>query len=90
MGHSLLLEFFTHFDSSPKPLFTLFLWAEKQPGYEFSVDVFNSMVNVLGKAREFDSLWSLILERINAGEKLNLDTFAILIRRYALTNDSDI
>lgn len=85
MGHSLLLEFFTHFDSSPKPLFTLFLWAEKQPGYEFSVDVFNSMVNVLGKAREFDSLWSLILERINAGEKLNLDTFAILIRRYART-----
>lgn len=78
-----MLEIFNHLDSSPKPLFTLFRWAEKQPGFEFSVAVFNAMVNSLGKAREFDSAWSLILHHIKASKSPNLDTFAIMIRRYA-------
>lgn len=80
---ALLLEIFNHLDSSPKPLFTLFRWVEKQPGFEFSVAVFNAMVNSLGKAREFDSAWSLILHHIKASKSPNLDTFAIMIRRYA-------
>lgn len=42
------------------------------------------MVNVLGKAREFESAWSLILDRSNknASEGPDLDTFAVMIRRY--------
>lgn len=79
---ALLLEIFNHLDSSPKPLITLFHWAEKQPGYQFSVTLFNAMINALGKAREFDSAWSLILDNIEAGKMPNIDTFAIMIRRY--------
>ncbi|KAL2517625.1 Pentatricopeptide repeat-containing protein [Abeliophyllum distichum] len=83
-AEALLLEIFKQFDFSPKLLFTLFLWAEKQPGYCFSFTVFNAIVNALGKAREFDSSWSLILDKINknASEMPDLDTFAIMIRRY--------
>ncbi|KAL2544748.1 Pentatricopeptide repeat-containing protein [Forsythia ovata] len=83
-AEALLLEIFKQFDFSPKLLFTLFLWAEKQPGYCFSLTVFNAIVNALGKAREFESAWSLILDRINknASEMPDLDTFAIMIRRY--------
>ncbi|KAK3003972.1 hypothetical protein RJ639_019568 [Escallonia herrerae] len=83
LGPSLLEEIFTRFDSSPKVLFTLFLWAEKQPGYQFCVGVFNSMINALGKMREFDLAWSLILKRIKSDQGPNEFTFAILIRRYA-------
>ncbi|KAL8108730.1 uncharacterized protein LOC141670543 [Apium graveolens] len=83
LTHSLFLEIFEHFDSSPKPLFALFRWAERTSGGEFPLTVFNSMVNVLGKARDFDSIWSLILERNGGVEKPDFDTFAILIRRYA-------
>ncbi|XP_059658063.1 pentatricopeptide repeat-containing protein At5g11310, mitochondrial [Cornus florida] len=82
-GSALLEAVFDHFDSSPKPLYSLFLWAEKQPGYRSSVTLFNSMINVLAKAREFDSAWSLLLDRLGVNEGPNMDTFVILIRRYA-------
>ncbi|KAK2978133.1 hypothetical protein RJ640_028687 [Escallonia rubra] len=83
LGPSLLEEIFARFDSSPKVLFTLFLWAGKQPGYQFSVGVFNSTINALGKMREFDLAWSLIFKRIKSDQGPYEFTFAILIRRYA-------
>lgn len=83
VNEPLFLQLFTHFDSSPKPLFTLYLWAEKKEWFKFSVTVFNAMLNALGKGREFDSAWNLILDRLSSTERSNLDTFAILIRRYA-------
>ncbi|KAG6391283.1 hypothetical protein SASPL_149036 [Salvia splendens] len=80
-----LLGIFKKFDSSPKPLFTLFNWARKRPDYRFSVDVFNAMVDSLSKAREFDSAWCIILDQIKGdpNERPNLDTYVIMIRRYA-------
>ncbi|XP_073050944.1 uncharacterized protein [Primulina eburnea] len=82
---NLLLDIFNHFDSSPKPLFTLFQWAKKQPDYQFSNPVFNAMINSLGKGREFDSAWRLILDQVDgdARERPDFDTFAIMIRRHA-------
>ncbi|KAL4283454.1 hypothetical protein GQ457_16G004870 [Hibiscus cannabinus] len=83
----LVQAIFEHFDSSPKLLRGLFLWAEKKPGFESSASLFDSMINVLGKAREFEDAWSLVLDRIGDGEKdstlVSANTFAILIRRYA-------
>ncbi|KAJ9183434.1 hypothetical protein P3X46_007287 [Hevea brasiliensis] len=82
---NLLLALFDHFDSSPKLLETLFLWAERKPGFQSSAMLLSSVVNVLGKAKEFDSAWCLVLDRIG-GDKgpvlVSIDTFAILIRRY--------
>ncbi|KAL3650874.1 hypothetical protein CASFOL_007277 [Castilleja foliolosa] len=81
---NLLLDIFNHFDSTPKPLFTLFNWARNRPDYQFSIAVFNAMVNSLAKAREFDSAWSLILHQIKEDHKRpDIDTFRIMIRRYA-------
>ncbi|KAI3468285.1 hypothetical protein Pfo_024948 [Paulownia fortunei] len=81
---NLLLEIFNNFDSTPKPLFTLFNWAQKRPDYQFSMAVFNAMVNSLGKAREFDSAWCLILHQIKGDprKRPDFDTFIIMIRRY--------
>ncbi|KAH0658885.1 hypothetical protein KY285_027432 [Solanum tuberosum] len=83
VNECMFLQLFNHFDSSPKPLFTLYLWAEKKEWFKFSLPVFNAVVNALGKEREFDSAWNLILDRLNSAERPNLDTFAIMIRRYA-------
>lgn len=83
---TLLQAVFDHFDSSPNLLYSLFLWAEKQPGFGASASLFSSVINVLAKSREFDSAWSLILDRIGKPEELTLvsgDTFVIMIRRYA-------
>ncbi|XP_021825275.1 pentatricopeptide repeat-containing protein At5g11310, mitochondrial [Prunus avium] len=85
-GPCLLQAVFDHFDSSPKLLHTLFLWAEKRPGVRTSVTLFGSMINVLAKSREFESAWSLILNRIGRDEEpglVSVDTFVIMIRRYS-------
>ncbi|KAF8393305.1 hypothetical protein HHK36_021546 [Tetracentron sinense] len=83
-GPGLLQAIFNHFDSSPKPLFTLFLWAEKKPFFLSTVPLFNSMVELLAKGRYFDSAWSLLLDRLEATPSMiSGGTFAILIRRYA-------
>ncbi|XP_044464611.1 pentatricopeptide repeat-containing protein At5g11310, mitochondrial-like [Mangifera indica] len=77
---------FEHFDSSPKLLHTLFLWAETKPGFKSSVTLFNSMINVLAKAREFDSAWCMVLDKIGEDDGsgfVSKETFAVLIRRYA-------
>ncbi|KAK4277123.1 hypothetical protein QN277_015170 [Acacia crassicarpa] len=84
---ALLQAVFDHFGSSPKLLHSLFLWAQKRPGFGPSLTLFNSMINVLAKSREFDSAWILLLERIDRHEEavfVSGDTFAIMIRRYAL------
>ncbi|KAM7276180.1 hypothetical protein ACFE04_018046 [Oxalis oulophora] len=80
---------FSHFDSSPKLLHTLFLWADNnKPGFKPSASLFNKMINVLSKAREFDHAWSMVLDRIRSVDDqgtalVSLDTFVIIIRRYA-------
>ncbi|XP_002516618.2 pentatricopeptide repeat-containing protein At5g11310, mitochondrial [Ricinus communis] len=76
---SLLNAVFDHFNSSPKLLHSLFVWADKQPEFESSTTLFNSVINALGKMKEFDSAWCLVLDRTGL---VSSDTFAILIRRY--------
>ncbi|KAF9681180.1 hypothetical protein SADUNF_Sadunf06G0198700 [Salix dunnii] len=88
----LIQAVFDHFDSSPKLLHNVFLWAEKKPGFQLSVALFNSMVNLLGKAREFSSAWCLMLDKIGGnegGDLVSSDTFAILIRRYTRAGMSE-
>ncbi|OUZ99659.1 Pentatricopeptide repeat [Macleaya cordata] len=85
---TLLQTIFPHFDSSPKPLFTLFQWAEKQPSFHPTATLFNSMIDLLAKFREFDSAWSLLNDHLKSDDEtpssmISSDSFAILIRRYA-------
>ncbi|XP_050232476.1 pentatricopeptide repeat-containing protein At5g11310, mitochondrial [Mercurialis annua] len=76
---SLLQSVFDHFNTSPRLVHALFLWAGKNPEFQSSATLFNSVINALGKLKEFDSAWCLILARISL---VSSDTFAILIRRY--------
>lgn len=79
------MAIFGRFGSSPKLLFSLFRWAEKKPEFRPSAALFNSMINALGKARDFDSAWELINGRLQGnGESMlvSVDTFATMIRRY--------
>uniref|UniRef100_A0A9I9CHI2 Pentatricopeptide repeat-containing protein At5g11310, mitochondrial n=1 Tax=Cucumis melo TaxID=3656 RepID=A0A9I9CHI2_CUCME len=83
---SLLEAVFDHFDSSPKFLHSLFLWAAKKSGFRPSAALFNRLINVLAKSREFDSAWSLITSRLLGGEEsflVSVEVLVILIRRYA-------
>lgn len=76
---------FDRLDSSPKPLFGLFEWARRKPGFEVSKGVVNSVVNVLAKAREFDLAWSVVRDYVDEGDggSASVESFVVLIRRYA-------
>ncbi|KAF9612832.1 hypothetical protein IFM89_004242 [Coptis chinensis] len=78
-GPNLLLTICKQFEASPKPLFTLFKWAVKQPSYCSAPPVLNLIIDLLGKSRDFDSAWSLLLDHF----MVTNHTFALLIRRYA-------
>uniref|UniRef100_A0A7N0URG0 Pentatricopeptide repeat-containing protein n=1 Tax=Kalanchoe fedtschenkoi TaxID=63787 RepID=A0A7N0URG0_KALFE len=85
--NSLLEAVFENFDSSPKLLLTLFQWAEKQAGFRAERKLFNTVVNAVCKARDFDSAWMLVLKCLDGDEQQQPevvlgDTFAIMIRRY--------
>ena len=85
---------FERFDSSPKLLHTLLVWAEKRPGFQSSAALFNSVINVLAKSKQFESAWSLVLDRIGGDEEqralVSRDTFAIMIRRYARAGNNKV
>jgi len=86
---------FDRFDSSPKLLHSLFVWAEKRPGFQSSAALFNSVINVLAKSKQFESAWSLVLGRIGGDEEqqhalVSADTFAVMIRRYARAGNNKV
>lgn len=83
---NLLQVVFSHFEYSPKFLHSLFFWAWKQPDFQPCSKLFNYIVNVLGKSRELDSIWCLILDQMNKVEGSTVvtgDTFVTMIRWYA-------
>ncbi|GAB2275578.1 hypothetical protein Dimus_010336 [Dionaea muscipula] len=82
----LLQAIFDHLDSSPKPLFTLFKWAWKKPDFERSSLILNSIIDILGKSREFGSAWMLLLDHVDGDDGswlVSVESFTVMIRRYA-------
>lgn len=61
---------------------SFFRWAEKQNGYKGSPDSYNSLIEALGKIKQFKMVWNLVDEMRQQGLLLK-DTFALISRRYA-------
>ncbi|KAL4184623.1 hypothetical protein AMTRI_Chr10g226450 [Amborella trichopoda] len=60
-----------------------FVWAKEQALYKHDCNSYNTMINILGKVRQFDVAWQLIIEMGQEGNiELSEKTFGILIRRY--------
>lgn len=59
-----------------------FVWAKEQAGYQHSVIAYNIMIDIVGKVRQFDVAWQLIIEMGQIFPQVCVKTFAILIRRY--------
>lgn len=64
--------------------YRFFIWASRQPGYRHSHDVYRAMIKILGKMRQFGTVWALIEEmRKENPQLLSPEVFIILMRRFA-------
>ncbi|KAJ3699959.1 hypothetical protein LUZ61_003664 [Rhynchospora tenuis] len=65
--------------------FGFFMWARAgmQPGYDLSPELYNTMVDILGKFKQFDLMWGLIGEMAKIGGLVSLETMKKAMRRLA-------
>ncbi|KAH0907535.1 hypothetical protein HID58_039362 [Brassica napus] len=85
-SYQLVQALFDRLSSSPMLIHSVFKWADTRPGFTLSPPLFNSVINAMCKARDFESAWSLIFDRARSdkgSELVTADTFTVLIRRYA-------
>ncbi|XP_028776380.1 pentatricopeptide repeat-containing protein At3g22670, mitochondrial-like [Neltuma alba] len=58
-----------------------FIWAKTQTAYVHSPELYNFMVDILGKAKKFDLVWNLVEEMYQLEGYLTFDTMVRVIRR---------
>uniref|UniRef100_A0A5B7BNU1 Pentatricopeptide repeat-containing protein n=1 Tax=Davidia involucrata TaxID=16924 RepID=A0A5B7BNU1_DAVIN len=58
-----------------------FSWAKDQANYHHAAAAYHLMIDILGKVRQFDVIWQLIIEMDQQNVKPTSTTFAILIHR---------
>jgi len=82
----LVLEVLARHKNDWKIAMFFFVWASQQPGYSNGTETYNALLNILGKAQHFKTMWQLVKEMHNRGDSPSLvtdETFTILIIRYA-------
>ncbi|XP_015888136.2 pentatricopeptide repeat-containing protein At3g22670, mitochondrial [Ziziphus jujuba] len=65
------------------PAFGVFNWAKEQTDYKHSPQLYNSIVEILGKAKKFRLMWELVEEMDQLGGYISLLTMAKVIRKLA-------
>ncbi|XP_077220267.1 pentatricopeptide repeat-containing protein At2g13420, mitochondrial-like [Tasmannia lanceolata] len=58
-----------------------FVWAKQQADYHHHITAYDLMIDILGKVRQFDVAWQLIVEMDQQNLNPTSKTFSILIRR---------
>ncbi|KAK6254908.1 hypothetical protein SCA6_016213 [Theobroma cacao] len=61
----------------------VFIWAKKQSGYRHTPELYDSMVDILGKAKKFDLVLDLVNEMNQLKGYIRLNTMVKVIRRLA-------
>ncbi|XP_061342738.1 pentatricopeptide repeat-containing protein At3g62470, mitochondrial-like [Gastrolobium bilobum] len=82
LSHDLVVDVLQRFKHARKPAFRFFCWAGKRPGFAHDSRTYNSMMHILGKTRQFETMVAMLEEM---GEKglLTMETFSIAIRAFA-------
>lgn len=66
-----------------------FKWAKSQTGFKSSPDLYNLMVDTLGKARKFDLMWDFVEEMRQLEGYITLNTMGKVIRRLSKAGKHD-
>ncbi|TXG63312.1 hypothetical protein EZV62_010306 [Acer yangbiense] len=86
LSHDLVLEVLERFRHARKPAFRFFCWAGEKPGFVNDSRTYNSMLNILGKTRQFESMVSM-LEEMGEKKLLTMETFKIAMNAFAAAKE---
>ncbi|KFK35424.1 hypothetical protein AALP_AA5G282800 [Arabis alpina] len=87
LSHDLIVEVLERFRHARKPAFRFFCWAaEKKPGFAHDSRTYNSMMSILAKTRQFETMVS-VLEEMGAKGLLTMDTFTIAMKAFAAAKE---
>ncbi|EXB60130.1 hypothetical protein L484_013395 [Morus notabilis] len=65
-----------------------FQWAAKQRGYSHSVRAHHAAIESLAKIRQYQLMWELV-SAMRSNDTLNVETFCIIMRKYARARKID-
>ncbi|KAK7308859.1 hypothetical protein RJT34_05147 [Clitoria ternatea] len=83
VSNDLVEQVLNRFSNDFVPALGFFTWAKSQTGYEHSPQLYNLMVDILGKSGSFDRMWGLVEEMKQLEGYVTLDTMSKVIRRLA-------
>ncbi|RYQ83426.1 hypothetical protein Ahy_B10g102109 [Arachis hypogaea] len=86
LSHDLVMDVLQRFKHARKPAFRFFCWAGGRPGFAHDSRTYNSMMHILGKTRQFETMVAMLEEM---GEKglLTMETFSIAIKSFAASKE---
>ncbi|VFQ97639.1 unnamed protein product [Cuscuta campestris] len=82
----LVVDVLERFKHARKPAFRFFCWAAQRPGYAHDSKTYNSMMSILGKTRQFETMVS-VLEEMGEKGLLTIETFAIAMRAFSAAKE---
>ncbi|ESQ43825.1 hypothetical protein EUTSA_v10005842mg [Eutrema salsugineum] len=86
LSHDLMVEVLERFRHARKPAFRFFCWAAEKPGFAHDSTTYNSMMSILAKTRQFETMVS-VLEEMGAKGLLTMDTFTIAMKAFAAAKE---
>ncbi|KAM5576035.1 pentatricopeptide repeat-containing protein [Rosa sericea] len=86
LSHDLVVAVLRRFHHARKPAFRFFCWAGEKPDFEHDSRTYNSMMSILGKTRQFETMVSL-LEEMGVKGLLTMETFVIAFKAFAAAKE---
>ncbi|XXG80168.1 hypothetical protein AAC387_Pa09g1098 [Persea americana] len=86
LSHALVLAVLSRFRHAWKPSFRFFCWVGQKPDYAYDSQTYNSMMSILGKTRQFESM-AVMLGEMGKKGLLTMETFVIAIRAFAAARE---
>ncbi|XP_057446928.1 pentatricopeptide repeat-containing protein At1g77360, mitochondrial [Lotus japonicus] len=76
------------FENAGMSAFRFFEWAERQRNYAHTVRAYHLMIESLARIRQYQIMWDIVTKMRNKG-MLNVETFCIVMRKYARAHKVD-
>ncbi|KAF5200169.1 Pentatricopeptide repeat-containing protein [Thalictrum thalictroides] len=83
VSESMVEKVLKRFSNDWIPAFGFFRWYQMQSTYKPSANLYDSVVDILGKTKMFDIMWELVVEMVRLGGLISLTTMSKIMRRLA-------